>query len=363
MNEAEFAVVGAGLLGLSTAWALARRGHEVVVLEAAHVGHDGSGSKGTARIFRYGYDDPLYVGMAQEARALWLDLAAESGLELLEITGQLTFGDDLPLLTEALGACGAPCELLPAAEVARRYPGMVNVAEAVFEPDSGVLSADRCLQALRDTAGFTLLESAAVTAIRPNGERVQVTAGAVELSASVAVICAGPATSRLVRLAEIAEIADIPAQTPTLEQVVYLPLTSDLMPVVINRASPLLYALPVRRSSTIKVGLHGDAPPVDLDSTDMSDDPVLLERVLEAAAEMLPEWEGRVVGSERCLYDNSPDDDFIIDRVGRVVIGAGTSGHGFKFGPLLGERLADLATGVPVGDAFARFRMGRRPAS
>ncbi|MGO9558524.1 MAG: FAD-dependent oxidoreductase [Acidimicrobiales bacterium] len=353
MDEAEFVVVGAGLLGLSTAWALSRRGHEVVVLEAAHVGHDGSGSKGTARIFRYGYDDPLYVGMAQEARALWSDLEAESGLELLETTGQLTFGADLAVLMEALQACEAPCELLAADEVARRYPGMVTVAEAVFEPDSGVLSADLCLQALRDTAGFALLEAAPVTAIRTDGDRVQVRASSVELSASVTVICAGPASSGL------AQIAGTRAQTPTLEQVAQLPLGSDDMPVVINRVSPLLYALPVRRSSTIKVGLHGDAPPTDVASTDMSEDPVLLARVLEAAAKVLPQWEGAVLGTERCLYDNSPDEDFIVDRVGRVVIGAGTSGHGFKFGPLLGERLADLATGVPIPDGWARFRTGR----
>jgi len=65
-----------------------------------------------------------------------------------------------------------------------------------------------------------------------------------------------------------------------------------------------------------------------------------------------------MVGTERCIYDNSPDEDFIVDRVGRIVIGSGTSGHGFKFGPLLGEWLADLATGRGAGPP-ARFSLGR----
>jgi sarcosine oxidase len=73
------------------------------------------------------------------------------------------------------------------------------------------------------------------------------------------------------------------------------------------------------------------------------------------------------VSGERCIYDNTPDEDFIIDRIGNVVIGCGTSGHGFKFGPLLGEWLACLATGASDGpdeglrDRFAarRFRPPR----
>jgi sarcosine oxidase len=69
-----------------------------------------------------------------------------------------------------------------------------------------------------------------------------------------------------------------------------------------------------------------------------------------------------VVRTERCVYDNSPDEDFIVDRVGRVVIGSGTSGHGFKFGPLLGEWLADLATGQDA-DPAARFSLGRLRAN
>ncbi|MGA2932925.1 MAG: FAD-dependent oxidoreductase, partial [Acidimicrobiales bacterium] len=120
-------VVGAGLLGLSAAWALARRGWDVVVLEAAGtVGHERSGSKGDARIFRLGYPDPLYVEMALRARDLWHDLEGADGTRLLHATGQVTLGDETALdsIAGALAASGAPAERLSAAEAAARLGGI-----------------------------------------------------------------------------------------------------------------------------------------------------------------------------------------------------------------------------------------------
>jgi sarcosine oxidase len=87
-------VVGGGLLGLSAAWALSRRGWSVRVLEAgAWVGHERCGSKGEARIFRLGYREAHYVEMALLARDLWRSLESSSGRTLLRVTGQLSFGD------------------------------------------------------------------------------------------------------------------------------------------------------------------------------------------------------------------------------------------------------------------------------
>ena len=91
VERCEIVVVGAGLLGLATARSLASRGREVLVLEAGEIGHERAGSKGTARIFRLGYVDPLYVAMARAALPLWRSLAEETGRHLLTRRGQLTF--------------------------------------------------------------------------------------------------------------------------------------------------------------------------------------------------------------------------------------------------------------------------------
>src|ERR1700684_991581 len=111
-RDVEFVVVRAGVLGLSAARSLRRRQREVVVCEQGTVGHAGSGSKGSARIFRLGYDDPAYVRLALTAQRLWRQLEAEAGATLLTTTGQVTFGDDLEVLTRALTEAAAPYELL-----------------------------------------------------------------------------------------------------------------------------------------------------------------------------------------------------------------------------------------------------------
>jgi glycine/D-amino acid oxidase-like deaminating enzyme len=88
-------------------------------------------------------------------------------------------------------------------------------------------------------------------------------------------------------------------------------------------------------------------------------DPGLRDRIADVVRQYLPGFGPQPVATERCVYDHSPDQDFILDRAGPVVIGSGTSGHAFKFGPLLGEWLADLATGREPSGWPARFSLRR----
>ena len=143
-------VIGAGLLGLSSAWALSRRGRDVLVLEAASApGHARSGSKGDARIFRLGYPEPYYVEMALLARARWHDLEAATGRQLLHVTGQVTLGDETAqhAIASAMTSAGAPVEEVSATAAARRFPGIDLSGPVLIEPESGVLAADACLRA------------------------------------------------------------------------------------------------------------------------------------------------------------------------------------------------------------------------
>jgi sarcosine oxidase len=112
------------------------------------------------------------------------------------------------------------------------------------------------------------------------------------------------------------------------------------------------------------MGIHPSGPPADLSRLTQEEDAALAGRFREVAARFLPSHQPVAVRSERCVYDNTPDDDFVLDRSGLVVAGCGTSGHGFKFGPLLGGWLASLALGEAPDPAAARFALGRfsRPA-
>jgi sarcosine oxidase len=343
--ESEFVIVGAGLLGLSTAWHLARRGREVTVLERIRVGHGGAGSQGSCRIFRLGYDDPRYVEMAKLALPLWRELEAETGSELLTTTGQITFGPGLDRLQAALGQAGAPSQMWTAADRAASFPEVAVPGPVLFEPSSGVIHAEECLRGLRSGIETCLYEGVDVLAVHDDGRAVKVLTDAGSVTASGVVCCAGPWSGPL--LAE----AGIPMHlSASLEQVAYFAgarPTSTPMPVIVERAQPMLYGLPTPDRQAFKVGWHHAGARLPPANADMGPDPAEDRRLAASVARLLPGFDPRPVRSERCWYDNSPDEDFVIDRVGRITFGAGTSGHGFKFGPLLGELLADLAEGRP----------------
>lgn len=388
----EVVVVGAGLLGLAAAHALVARGRDVVVLEQADgIGHARSGSKGSCRIFRLGYPDADYVAAARLARELWRDLEAESGRRILWPCPQLTIGAGLSAVQAAMRAAGAPCDLLTAAEAASRYPAVRTGGPALVEPESAVTAADQALAAL--ATGLPEIRTG-VTALRlaDDGRQVTVSTSAGPVTARTAVITAGPWSGRLLASAGVA----VPGRT-TLEQVAYLrpgadggaadggarPAAADsgaagagagsagaaaappaeVVPIILSHSPQSPYGLPVPGSTLYKIGIHPSGPAIDPDGQEQNPDDGLTARLAEVARRYLPGYEPDAAAIERCCYDNSPDEDFILDRSGNVIVGCGTSGHGFKFGPLLGSWLADLALGTPAAtsaEAVLRQRLWER---
>ena len=388
MNQVrDVAIVGAGLLGLAAGRALTARGHDVVLLEQAEVGHQGAGSKGSCRIFRLGYPDPAYVVLARRARELWRQLEAESGRAILLPEPQLTFGAGLSVVHDAMRQAGAPCEVLPAAEVARRFPAIRTGGPALLEPESCVTAAGEALAAL--AGGVAEIRTGVrVAGLSDDGRLVTLRTSGGPVLARVAIVTAGPWSSGLLGSLGIS----LPGR-PTLEQVGYLtpaapapqtppdPQTPDPQtppapqvrpapqtPLAIPGQRPPIfmchgtrspYGLPVPGSPLYKIGIHPSGPVADPDACDQSADEHLVARLSEVARQFLPGYDPVPIATERCIYDNTPDEDFVVDRVGNVVIGCGTSGHGFKFGPLFGEWLAMLATGQPGAVPDQRFALSR----
>jgi sarcosine oxidase len=354
--DCDVVVVGGGLLGLASARALARRGREVVLLEQAEIGHEDGGSKGSCRVFRLGYEDAGWVSLAMRAREPWTELEAECGRQLLQPTPQLSFGRDLGTVRDAMQSAHAPCELLPAAEAAARFPGIAVGGPALLEPQSCVIRADAALQALA-AAVPQIRTGVTVTDLADDGRRVTIRTSAGPVTARAAIVCAGPWTGGLLAASGIM----VPTSA-TLEQVGYLAPAAEpgpAAPIFICYGAEVPYGLPVPGSNLYKIGVHHGGPPADPGAQDHRPDQGLTDQLSELARRYLPGFGPDLVRTERCVYDDTPDQDFIVDRVGNIVVGSGTSGHGFKFGPLLGEWLADLADGRDAGPAAQRFSLGR----
>lgn len=313
-------------MGLATGRALQRRGHDVVVYEQFQPGHDRGSSHGRSRIFRLAYAEQEYVRLAQEALGLWRELEAETGTTLLELNGLLEIVRTLDESTAAtLEACGVEWHRLEGKEAERRYP--VRVPEqsfAVVQPEAGIVRANRALAALGRE-----LDVRYGTRVHPD-----------ELDADVVVVTAG---------SWVNELLDEPLPVKvTRETVCYFqPERDGPVPSVVSFKPDShthdMYSL-ADPLHGLKVGAHHAGPEVDPNETG-EHEPRLVEQIATWARQTYRLAQPDPVAAETCLYTTTPDETFVLERRRRLVIGSPCSGHGFKFAPAIGERLADLATG------------------
>ena len=345
--DVEIVVVGAGVMGLAAARELARAGRAVALVEQFRIGHDRGSSHGRSRIFRLSYPDPRWVRLAQEAVPLWDELEAEAGETLIERHGSLDLGDWRPN-RNALAETGIAFEILAGTEIKRRFPLAVAAGETgLFQVDGGIVRADAALAALHASAaaaGAQLLEETCIEALDPDETGVTVSGFGVSIRAGVVVVTAGSWARALLEPHGIA--LDV---TPTRETVSYFALEHDEpVPSLIDfaeggRPGQLGYAL-VAPDVGLKAGIHHTGAIVDPDEPDAPGSPN------GEIARWTAEWvTKRFRGAtplgalETCLYTNTPDESFVLERHGRIVVGSACSGHGFKFAPAVGVRLAALA--------------------
>src|SRR6201985_1603549 len=163
-DPADVVVIGAGLAGSAAAWALARRGRSVVLLEAFQPGHRRGSSARSGRVFppasarisRRASPAPLYVRLTGQAQVLWRQLADETGEEFVTATGAVDYGPgrEQEKMYEILTGFGVPAELMTAGAAAERWPGMSFGPDPVmFHPDGGVIDSERAMAAMRASAG------------------------------------------------------------------------------------------------------------------------------------------------------------------------------------------------------------------
>jgi len=321
------AIVGAGIMGCAAAWALTKDGHEVVLYEQFRVGHDRGSSHGRSRIVRLAYPEVEWVRLAQKSMDGWRELEQDSRTELLELNGLLELVGD-PSLTsrDALAEAGAEFELLEADDARERWPiGVPDGWTVLYQPEAGIVRADLALHAFLDCAlarGAELHEQTRIDDPR-------------ELEADAVVVTAGAWIGKLVH--------DVPVR-PTRETLAYF-RTEAVLPSIV-RLDPetrghAFYSLHDPKHG-LKAGVHHAGIEVDPDEPG-DPNPELLERISNWVGATYRGVDPKPVDAETCLYTNTEDEGFIFDPRGRVLVCSACSGHGFKFAPAIGKRLAGLA--------------------
>jgi sarcosine oxidase len=375
-ESSDYVVVGAGLAGAATAWQLAARGHQVTLLERdVPATHDGS-SHGSARIFRYAYPDPFYTRAVLESKALWDRLAAETGTELITPFGAVDYGPRRQpgLLAGVLADAGIEHELLSADEARSRWPQIVFDTDVLWHPGAGVIDAETSVNAMvalaahggaRVLTGWNLdrIERRADTA--GAGFRLHSATGET-IDAGNVVISAGGWLPRLLECLPLPAgfLAGLPELTVRQEQAFHFRYREDSgfsgsnWPTFIHKADDIqTYGLPGGRDADFagqKVAEYNAGPriPSAVQQTGVVD-PANRARVVDYVRHCLPGLDPEPYAETTCLFTNTPNEDFLIDRADNLTIVSPCSGHGAKFAPLIGQWAADLATGEgPVPDRF-----------
>lgn len=352
-------VIGVGGMGSAALYHLARRGRRVLGLEQFDIPHSMGSSHGITRIIRLAYtEDPRYVPLLRRAYALWRETELKFHERLLYVTGALDISREAAsVFPGSLRACEEhhlPHQVLTAKELMARFPAYQVPPDihAVYQPDGGFVMAERGIVAhvmLAQALGADVHAREAVRTWEPTASGVRVVTARGTYEAERLVITAGPWASKLIEplawnlaVPERQVLAWLQPQKPELFALGSFPV------FILEVDEGVFYGFPVHHVPGFKFGrMHHRLEKVDPDTVDRACHPEDEALLRGFAQKYFPQGSGPTMALHACLFTNSPDYHFILDchpQYQQVVFAAGFSGHGYKFTPVVGEIMADLAT-------------------
>jgi len=370
-RSADVIVVGLGAMGAAAARALSRRGYRVLGFDRFAPPHDRGSSHGDSRIIREAYfEGPAYVPLVQRAYLLWEELEREAGRTLLTRTGGMMIGPrDSAVVGGALRSALAhalPHEVLDADAIVARAPAFRPRADwvAVYEPNDGVLRPEAAIAAMHESArrhGARLRSNEPIVSWRAHDGGVRVTTARGTYAAGALVLAAGAWMPRLV--------PELPLTVSRQLLFWFEPVGArqahdpGICPISIWEHAPgrCFYSFP-RDERGVKVAIHHEGAAADPDTLDREVKPHEVEAVRALLHDHLPFASGPLTHSAVCMYTNTPDEDFVLDRHpdhANVIVASPCSGHGFKFAPAVGEAISDLVVDGWTRHELAPFAIAR----
>ncbi len=378
MYQQRIVIIGAGIVGLATAYTLLKQGmRNVIVLEQATVDHQRSTSHGLSRLLRFEYgEDRFYSEMVRHSLRRWHELGHQSQHKLYTPTEVLSLGNEIDNCTKAsyyhLRDMGLPIQRLSRDACKQLFPQFNIQAYDMYtyNKEAAILYASNCLLTLKEhilSMGGIIHETCRVKTILHDNPHIPLrirTTDNNEIQAERVVSAVGSWVHYL--------LADL--QLPIRITRQYLLYFANLSPTLFGlHTFPAfltddIYGFPIHSTCAgcgpnwLKVASHKFGNTIDPDQIPQIDERVV-KQVAEKTYQLLPQLrEARLIHVDACMYDVSPDENFILDYHPddpRIVFAAGLTGHGFKFGPLLGEILSSLVRNTPPPVPIERFRLNR----
>jgi sarcosine oxidase len=368
-------VIGLGGMGSAAASHLAARGRRVLGLERFGPAHDHGSSHGGSRIIRQSYfEDPAYVPLLRRAYQLFEELQRDAGTELMTLCGGVMIGttDSVTFAGSRRSAekWGLPHEILDAAEIRRRFPTLTPRPDefALYEAKAGFVRPEATVTAHLERArrnGADLRFDEPVRAWQASGAGVRVRTAAGDYSAGHLVICPGAWA------AELLSDLDVPLRGERHVQFWFEPTggtgpyTLDRHPIYVWEydAGTQIYGFPAEGAAAgAKVAFFRRGRECTPDTLDRTVSAAEVQAIVADLAGRVPTLPGRFLRAVPCMYTVTPDYHFVIaghPRHPQVTVACGFSGHGFKFVPVVGEILADLAIDGTTRHPIDLFRPGR----
>ena len=361
-------------MGAAAAAEAAREGAQVALIDQSILPNPRAAFIDHSKVFRFAYPDALYAQMAARALALWRSLEEETGVEVLTDTGVLMIGSEQSSLEaeayETLRSLGLEAEMLDNRETAARFPQFNADAfgYSVYDPSGALLHAERAVRALIDLArrrGVHIVEGERVTAVKQSvNARVRIiTEPGNEFDCARACVASGPWTRDL-----LAFLRD--NLKTTRQEVVYFepaPAASrnfdaGRFPIFIELDSGF-YGFPIHHAGAMKIANHHKGERTEMDSYETQVGDEFIRKCRAFFGDFIPQLaDARVRETRVCVYNNTPDDDFIIDwhpKIENALIVTGFSGHGFKFGSVVGRISSELLLSGRTSHDIERFSLAR----